>query len=135
MIPNQDTLVTVEPVQTGNAPALDERGAPVGDGIFLYGAGWCGDTRRSRHLLDRLAIPYTDVDVEADAAAATWAAAQNGGQRRIPVLFLPSDPLAPTILIEPSDDDLLAALRRTGYLVAVTDRVERAVDGGTEAAP
>lgn len=88
-------------------------GAPARSGLTLYGAPWCGDTRRSRRLLDRLGVPYTDIDVDQHAAGNAWAAAQRGGERRIPTIRLaPHEPL----LFEPSDDDLRAALVRTGYL-------------------
>jgi mycoredoxin len=120
-------------------PPVDANGAPAADGIFVYGADWCGDTLRSRALLDRLGIPYTAVDVDTHAAASAWAAAQNGGLRRIPVVVLPhAADLAPAVLlIEPSDDDLLAALRRTGYLVtgaAYPHRTARVAGGARDTA-
>jgi mycoredoxin len=120
MIQFHDGAVTADPIRAGGEPTIDEHGAPAGEGVFVYGADWCGDTRRSRALLDRLGIPFTDVDIDASPAANAWAAAQNDGQRRIPVVFLPGQAIVPMILIEPSDDDLLAALGRTGYLVPGT---------------
>jgi glutaredoxin len=121
-------------------PPVDTLGAPAGAGIFVYGADWCGDTRRSRALLDRLAVPYAAVDVDSHSAASVWAAAQNGGLRRIPVVVLPhaAGGAPATVLVEPSDDDLLAALRRTGYLGAAKARPNqagRAGDDGAEATP
>ena len=86
-------------------------GAPTADGITMYGADWCGDTRRSKRLLDRLGMPYAFVDVDQDAAASAWAANQNGGRRRIPTIAL--SPRGP-VLVEPSDDDLSTALRDAG---------------------
>lgn len=83
-------------------------GAPASDGITFYGTSWCPDSRRARALLDRLAVPYAYVDLDQDAAAAAWAAAQNDGQRRIPTIaFGPAGP----VLIEPADADLDAVLR------------------------
>lgn len=93
--------------------ATDESGAPARDEITLYGAPWCGDTRRSQAMLRRLNVPFTDIDVDQDAAANAWATAQQGGERRIPTIFLADG--AP-LLFEPSDADLRAALARTGYL-------------------
>ena len=95
----------------------DFAGAPARRGITFYGADWCGDSRRSQTLLDRLAIPYTFVDVDEDAAAAAWAARQNGGRRRIPTIALGA---AGPVLIEPTDPDLTDALDRAGLLP--TDR-------------
>lgn len=88
-----------------------EDGSPAGAGITFYGAGWCPDSRRSRSLLDRLAIPYRFVDLDAEAAATAWAASQNDGVRRIPTIaFGPAGP----VLIEPSDEALEGALREQG---------------------
>lgn len=83
-------------------------GGPSDAGITFYGTGWCPDSRRSRALLDRLTVPYAYVDLDQDEAASAWAAAQNGGRRRIPTIAFGA---AGPILIEPSDDDLAAALR------------------------
>ncbi len=82
-------------------------GAPAPTGITFYGTRWCPDSRRSRALLDRLAVPYRYVDLDHDEAAAAWAAAQNGGRRRIPTTAC--GPAGP-VLIEPSDPDLEALL-------------------------
>lgn len=86
-------------------------GAPDVAAITFYGTSWCPDSRRSRALLDRLAVPYAYVDLDQNAAAAAWAAAQNGGQRRIPTIAFGR---AGPVLIEPSDDDLGALLRERG---------------------
>lgn len=88
-------------------------GAPTGDGITFYGADWCGDSRRSQALLDRLAVPYLFVDVDADPSASAWAADRNAGQRRTPTIALGADG---PILIEPSDPELTDALRDAGLL-------------------
>ena len=90
-----------------------DQGAPIQDGITLYGAQWCGDTRRSEGLLNRLGIEYTYVDVDAHDPGNSWATEQRGGDRRVPTIYLaPDQPL----LFEPSDDDLRDALVTTGYL-------------------
>ena len=109
---------SVEAIASTPGVAIRPDGSPAGSGITVYGADWCGDTRRSRALLDRLGLAYADVDVDAHPAANAWAAAQNGGQRRIPVVVLGTGGPA---LIEPSDEALLAALQRSGYLETVAD--------------
>ena len=91
----------------------DVDGAPSPYGITFYGAHWCGDSRRSQALLDRLGVPYTFVDVELDAAASAWAARQNGGRRRTPTIaFGVNGP----VLIEPTDPELTATLREQGLI-------------------
>src|SRR5215210_1294854 len=88
------------------APTTD-LGAPARNGITLYGAQWCSDTRRSERLLHRLGIDYTYVDVEEHEAGNAWATEQRGGERLIPTIYLtPDEPL----LFEPSDEHLRDAL-------------------------
>jgi mycoredoxin len=36
--------------------------------ITVYGADWCSDCTRSKGYLDAHQVPYTYVDVDADAA-------------------------------------------------------------------
>lgn len=89
--------------------------ARTAPGITFYGAPWCGDSRRSRRLLDQLQIPYTFVDVDADPGAAAWVRSQNDGFQSIPMLVL-----APTgqLLVEPTDDEVLEALATAGITAA-----------------
>ena len=56
-------------------------GAPAPDGITLYGTSWCPDSRRSRALLDGLAVAYRYLDLDRDEDALAWANAQNNGRR------------------------------------------------------
>ena len=116
---------SVEAIAITPDAAIWPDGTPAGSGITVFGADWCGDTRRSRELLDRLGLAYADVDVDAHPTASDWAAAQNGGQRRIPVVVLGAG--GPT-LIEPTDDALLVALRRSGYLEGVADDAPAVAD-------
>lgn len=72
--------------------------------ITFYGASWCGDCRRSKRLLDELAVEYRYIDVEKDEAAAKKVVEINGGAQSIPVIVFDDQ----THLTEPSDP----ALRR-----------------------
>lgn len=74
--------------------------------VVVYGAGWCPDVRRSRTLLDRLAVPYRYVDVEQDEQAADLVRRLQGGPRRIPTLVRPDG----EHLVEPTDPELQAWL-------------------------
>lgn len=80
------------------------------DPLVVYGAGWCPDVRRSRALLDRLAVPYRYVDVEADAQAEALVRRLQQGERRIPTLVRPDG----EHLVEPSDPALRAWLGLDG---------------------
>lgn len=72
----------------------------------VYGTGWCPDVARSRALLDRRGITYDYVDVDADRAAAKRVYRLQRGTRRVPTIVLADG----TVLVEPTDDELAAAL-------------------------
>ena len=80
--------------------------------VTVYGTASCEDSTRSRALLDREGIEYNYYDVELDAAMARTAwSLQNGGQKT-PVVDLGEG----LVLVEPSDEALLSALRQSGRL-------------------
>jgi mycoredoxin len=72
--------------------------------ITVYGADWCRDCRRTKRLLDARAVPFAYVDVAAQPAIREVLTAN--GYPAIPVVVLRDG----TILMEPSDDTLGAAL-------------------------
>lgn len=74
--------------------------------ITFYGADWCGDCRRSKRLLDALAVEYTYVDTEATPGAIDKVLEYNNGMKSIPVIVFPDG----THLTEPSDPALKAKL-------------------------
>ena len=74
--------------------------------IKVYGADWCGDTKRTLNYLDKLNIEYDYVDVENDKSASEWVKAQNEGKERKPTLLVGSQ-----ILSVPSEEELEAALK------------------------
>ncbi len=94
---------------------ITEQGAPVGDGLTVYGTTWCGDTKRSCPLLDRLGVDYAFVDIEQQEAAAGWVERQNNGNRSVPTIAISN---SGPILTEPSDPELEAALRGRGSVSA-----------------
>jgi mycoredoxin len=67
--------------------------------ILLYGTNWCGDTRRSRALLDEKKIPYRYIDIEQDVAARSYVEQVNHGFRSVPTIVFPDG----SILTEPSN--------------------------------
>ena len=79
--------------------------------VTVYGADWCGDCRRSKRTLERLAVPYTWVDVAADEEALEEAVVISG-RHNIPVITFADG----SHLVEPADRDLLEALIRVGAL-------------------
>ena len=81
--------------------------------ILVLGRDTCEDTIRSRDRLHLLGVPYVYRNVELDPTADAWNRSFNDGERRTPVILV-GDPDRPAaILIEPSDDDLDAAIGAT----------------------
>lgn len=80
--------------------------------LTVYGADWCPDCRRSKRLLDRLAVPYTYVDVDEDAGGMETMMALNGGRQSIPVVVFPDG----HHLAEPSDPALRTDLEVAGLI-------------------
>ncbi|TDW29328.1 glutaredoxin family protein [Cryobacterium psychrophilum] len=73
--------------------------------ITMFGAEWCGDCRRSKKVLDSLAVDYDYVDLESVEDGADRAKAISG-LSKIPVIVFPDN----TYVVEPTDADLRARL-------------------------
>lgn len=80
------------------------RSLPIPDVLTVYGASWCGDCHRMRRFLDRAGVSYRYIDLGTDPAAQQML--DDAGYRAIPIVLTTSG----TILIEPSDNELAAAL-------------------------
>ena len=74
--------------------------------IVVFGTTWCPDCRRSKRFLDEHHVPYVNVDIEQDSAAAAYVVQVNGGKRIIPTIVFPDG----SILAEPSNAELAAQL-------------------------
>lgn len=70
--------------------------------LIVYGTTWCGDTRRTRSLLDRNNIPYEWVDIDKDHEAEQFVLSVNRGFRSVPTIVFPDG----SRLTEPSDTQL-----------------------------
>ena len=78
--------------------------------ILILGRDTCEDTVRSRGYLHGLGVPYVYRNVELDPDADAWNRSYNGGERVTPVILV-GDPSHPTVvLVEPSDEELGAAI-------------------------
>jgi mycoredoxin len=77
---------------------------PIPDVVTVYGADWCGDCRRAKRFLEATSTPYRYVDLEVDGAAQQMV--DDAGYRAIPIIVTPTG----DVLIEPSNDELAAAL-------------------------
>ena len=81
------------------------------DKVTVYGADWCGDTKRTLRHLDNLGVAYDYIDVEQDERASRWVKQQNGGKERKPTVKLGQQ-----VLSAPTDQELESALREKGIV-------------------
>jgi glutaredoxin len=72
--------------------------------LTVYGADWCPDCRRTKRWLEASGAEYRYVDRDADKDLKRRLA--DAGYLAIPVVVFPGG----TILVEPSDADMAAAL-------------------------
>jgi mycoredoxin len=52
----------------------------------MYTTTWCGYCQRLKTMLKASGIPYDEVDIEQDSAAADFVGAVNGGNHTVPTL-------------------------------------------------
>ncbi len=57
--------------------------------LIMYTTTWCGYCRRLQTALKAQNIPFTEVDIEQDSAAADFVASANGGNQTVPTLKFP----------------------------------------------
>jgi glutaredoxin len=72
--------------------------------VVLYATDWCGYCKQTRRFLDSKGIPYTEYDIEKDAAARKAYEALGG--RGIPLIDVNG-----TLIRGFSPEDILAALK------------------------
>lgn len=80
--------------------------------IIFYSTTWCGDCRRSRKVFEAMGVPYTDIDIEQDPAAAKIVREVNKGNQNVPTIVFPDG----SVLVEPSNavlEQKLTALAAT----------------------
>jgi mycoredoxin len=81
------------------------------DKVKVYGADWCGDSKRTLEQLDKLGVAYDYIDIEQDEQAAQWVREQNDGKERKPTIKLGEQ-----ILSTPSNQELEMALRENNLI-------------------
>jgi len=78
--------------------------------ILILGRDTCSDTTRSRAHLAARGIPFVYRNIDLDAEADRVIRSYNEDEQMTPTILL-GDPERPTrVLVEPSDDELDAAL-------------------------
>ncbi|MGY1701056.1 mycoredoxin [Geodermatophilus sp. SYSU D00766] len=77
--------------------------------VTMYTTTWCGYCVRLKKLMQREGIPFAEVDIERDAAAADVVMQANGGNRTVPTLVFADG----TALTNPSIDQVRSQLDRS----------------------
>ena len=54
--------------------------------VTVYTTTWCGPCKRLKAQMGRAGVEFTEVDIEADPAAAAFVASVNGGNEMVPTL-------------------------------------------------
>jgi len=80
--------------------------------IILYGTPWCGDTRRSRKVLDDNQVEYEWINLNTDSEAEAFVKKTNNGFRSVPTIIFPDG----SILVEPKEQILLEKLTTSGFI-------------------
>lgn len=61
------------------------------DLLTVFTTPRCGDCRVTKMALDKLGVPYREVDIEQDEAASDYVVRVNGGRRSVPTLMYRGD--------------------------------------------
>jgi glutaredoxin len=79
--------------------------------VTVYGADWCGDTRRTLRQLDQRGVEYDYIDVDENADGERKVIEFSNGKRRIPLVEIASDDGEPQKLAVPTEAELEGALK------------------------
>lgn len=77
--------------------------------VTMYTTAWCGFCHRLKAQMGREGIEVTEVDIEADPAAAAFVEGVNGGNQTVPTLVFADG----TTLTNPSIGQVKAQLGRS----------------------
>lgn len=79
--------------------------------VTVYGADWCGDTRRTLRHLDQSGVDYDYVDIDDNEAGERKVIEFNRGKRRIPLVEIAREGGDRESLSVPTDSELESALK------------------------
>ena len=80
--------------------------AAASDRPIMYTTTWCGYCHRLKRQLERAGVDLTEVDIEADPAAAAMVELVNDGDQTVPTMVFPDG----STLTNPSMNEVLAKL-------------------------
>jgi mycoredoxin len=89
--------------------AYGRRSAPTTAPVVVYGRRWCALSQMVRRHLDRMAIPYDYVDLDARPELESRLSWLTGGRVHSPVVYVAGE-----ILVQPGIGEIDWALSRSG---------------------
>lgn len=81
--------------------------------IKFYGSPWCPASRRAKRFLIDNGVSFEWINIDDDFIGREYVMSVNNGYRSVPTILFPDG----EILVEPSNDTLVAKLQRIGVLV------------------
>lgn len=82
--------------------------------VLIYSRPTCDHTAQVRDRLKEFQIPFVEINIEEDDAAARYVEHINHGERTTPTIVFGDEEF---IVVEPTSNELLQAMRRAGYQV------------------
>lgn len=76
--------------------------------VVIYSTGWCPYCERTRALLQRKGVPYTEIRIDEQPAERATMIERSGGRRTVPQIFVDGEYLG--------GSDEIHALERSGKL-------------------
>mgnify|MGYP000706840110 FL=1 len=80
--------------------------------ISFYSTDWCGDCFRSKDLLKKHNVSFTEINVDKDLEANEFIKVLQNQQRRIPTIVFEDG----SFLVEPSDPELEQKLKNLNLI-------------------
>ncbi len=90
---------------------LDKIHDPCDMRTVVYTTTWCPDCSRSRRVLQRLSVPFAEIDIERNPGSEEAMRAINGGSGKVPTIIIEGSG-GRAILVEPTDKELADAIRQ-----------------------
>ena len=87
--------------------------------ISFYSTDWCGDCFRSKALLKKHNVSFTEINVDKDLEANEFIKVLQNQQRRIPTIVFEDG----SFLVEPSDPELEQKLKNASVDFLIKPRV------------
>lgn len=80
--------------------------------ITMYSTTWCPDCHRAKAVMQKVNVPFTEINITHDEEAVALVEWLNNGRRSVPTIVFPDG----STLTEPSNAALMAKLSEAGLL-------------------